>query len=153
MSENIVFTFLLDQQPTEVFNAINNVRGWWSESLEGESEKQGDEFIYRYKDLHYSKQRLTEVVPGKKIVWLVTDSHLSFTKKSDEWTGTQIVFTITSEGNQTKLHFEHVGLTPAVECFDACTGGWSHYLKQSLVPLITTGKGQPAIELSVVENG
>ena len=32
-------TFVVDQTPEEVFNAINNVRGWWSEEIEGGTEK------------------------------------------------------------------------------------------------------------------
>jgi len=138
---NIAYT--VDQSPAEVFEAINNVRGWWSGTLEGNTQKVNDEFTYRYKDLHYSRQRVVESVPGKKVVWLVTDSNLSFLDQKDEWTGTTVEFEISEAGGKTQLNFTHRGLTPAVECFEACTKGWTAYADRSLRSLITTGKGQP----------
>jgi hypothetical protein len=136
-------TIVVNKAPSEVFNAINNVRGWWSSTLEGNSEKLNDEFTYRYKDLHYSKQRLIEVIPGKKVAWLVTDSALSFVKKTNEWDGTIISFEIAENNGRTTVNFTHTGLTTSVECFDACSGGWNHYLHQSLAPLINQGFGNP----------
>jgi len=136
-------TFLVDQTPQEVFNAINNVRGWWSAELEGNSTQLNDVFEYRHKEFHYSKHRLTEVTPDKRIVWLTTDSSLSFTKDPDEWTGTSIIFDITQLGDKTQLLFTHEGLTPRVECYNDCSSGWTHYIHKSLYPLITTGKGEP----------
>jgi uncharacterized protein YndB with AHSA1/START domain len=136
-------TFTVDQSPEEVFEAINNVRGWWSEGIEEETNKLNDEFIYRHKDLHYSKQRLIEVIPGKRIVWLITESSLSFIKQKDEWNGTTVTFEIDKKGNKTQVTFTHVGLVPEFECFDACSGGWNYYLHKSLEKLITTGKGEP----------
>ena len=141
--KNFNMVFLFDQSPMEVFNAINNVRGWWSESIEGGTRELHDEFIYRHKDLHYTKQKLIEIVPGKKIVWLVTDSSLSFAKDKEEWTGTRISFEISGTGNKTKLVFTHHGLIPEFECYNACSGGWDYYINNSLLPLIRTGKGQP----------
>lgn len=139
-TQDLTFTLIVDQTPEVVFNAVNNVRGWWSETLEGDSEKLNDEFIYRYQDMHYSKQRLVEVVPNQKVVWLVLDSYLSFIEDKTEWTGTKISFEISTEQDKTHLVFTHHGLNPQVECYNACFDGWSHYIKGSLVALITAGE-------------
>ena len=136
-------TFLVDQTPEEVFEAINNVRGWWSGEIEGRTDKLGAEWTYRYKDMHRSKQKITELVPGKKVVWHVLDAYLSFVKDKTEWNGTDIVFEITRKGSKTELRFTHVGLAPKFECYDACSDAWGFYIKDSLHNLIAKGKGQP----------
>jgi hypothetical protein len=140
---NLTFTLLVDQSPEAAFDAIRNVRGWWSENIEGNTGQLHDEFIYRYKDMHYSKQRLVELIPKQKIVWLVTESQLYFLENKEEWTGTRISFEISQDDNKTKILFTHFGLTPASECYNACTKGWGQYVQQSLLSLITTGTGQP----------
>ncbi|PWK79847.1 uncharacterized protein YndB with AHSA1/START domain [Mucilaginibacter oryzae] len=135
-------SFTVTQTPQEVFNAVTNVRGWWWEGLEGESKQPGDEFTYRHKDIHYSRHRLTEVIPVKKIVWLTTDGSINFVDDKTEWTGTSMVFDIEAHNGQTTLYFTHIGLTPNLACYGACKGGWTYYL-QSLHNLIITGKGHP----------
>jgi hypothetical protein len=140
--ENFKKSFTVAQTPKEVFGAITNVRGWWSEGLEGSSKHAGDEFVYRYKDLHYSKHRLTEVVPSERVVWLTTDSKLKFDGHEAEWTGTSVIFDITEREGETVVEFSHKGLVPELACHDACTGAWGHYI-ESLHSLIATGIGDP----------
>jgi uncharacterized protein YndB with AHSA1/START domain len=141
--QDFTSTILVDQRPEEVFNAINHVREWWSEEVEGGTEKLNDEFRYHYKDVHLCKIRLIEVVPNQKVVWLVLDNHFNFTKDKTEWIDTKISFEISVKDNKTQLHFTHHGLTSAYECYDICFSAWTEYITKSLKDLITTGKGNP----------
>lgn len=145
-NKNLTITIPAGKDPIKAFGDINNVRGWWTENLEGNTEKLGDEFIVRFGDVHYSKQKLIEVVPGKKVVWLVTDSRLNFVKQQDEWTDTKISFDITDGDGETKITFTHIGLVPSIECYNGCSGAWTGYIADSLHELVTTGKGQPTLK-------
>jgi len=136
-------TILVEQSPEEVFNAVTNVRGWWSEEIEGGTQRQNDEFLYHYKDVHICKMKLVEVVPGKKVVWLVLDNHFNFTKDESEWKGNKIIFQISKKGNETQLTFTQEGLVPEYECYNVCHDAWTSYIQGSLRSLITTGKGKP----------
>lgn len=136
-------TIKVDQSPQEVFDAITNVRGWWSEEIEGDTIKLNDEFEYHYEDIHRCKVKLIEVIPNQKIVWLVEQNYFKFTKDKTEWTGTNPTFEISEKDGKTELRFTHVGLVPEYECFEICVGGWTNYIENSLFKLITTGKGAP----------
>jgi hypothetical protein len=135
--------FSVDQTPEEAFNAINNVRGWWSEEIEGGTGTPGDEFTYRHKDVHSCKLKLIEVIPDNKVVWLVLDNHFNFIEDDSEWKGTKITFEISKKGGKTEVHFTHLGLVPEYECYGVCSNAWGSYINGSLQSLITTGKGRP----------
>jgi hypothetical protein len=167
-------TFIVDQTPEKVFNAITNVRGWWSEEIEGSTDKLNDEFNYHFEDIHRCRMKITELIPDQKVVWLVLDNYFkpgifkdtsklmsewdAKRQNSDgshsspgielihdkaEWVDTKISFEISTKENKTQLRFTHIGLVPEYECFEVCVSGWTHYIRESLFQLITTGKGQP----------
>jgi len=146
-TQDFTATILVDQSPEEAFAAINNVRGWWTGNpgVEGSTNKLNDEFTYVYEPYHYSKHKVTELIPGKKVVWLVTDSQLNFIDQKDEWTNTEIVFEISAHDKQTQVKFTHVGLVPDGECYNDCSNAWGGYIKNSLFKLIS--EGAPAPEL------
>jgi len=129
--------------PQEVFKKINSVTKWWTEDLNGSSQQLNDEFTVRFGDVHVSKQKLVEVIPDKKVVWLVTGSKLNFIEDESEWTGTKISFELSNDDDKTQIHFTHIGLVPEVECYRDCTRGWDHYIKKSLFKFLTEGKGSP----------
>jgi hypothetical protein len=139
-------SILVDQTPEEAFDAIIDVRGWWTGNpgIEGSTDKLNDEFTYRYEPYHYSKQKVTELIRGKKVVWLVIDSNINFVEDKNEWKGTKITFDITEKGGKTEVHFTHVGLAPGIECYNDCSNAWGSYISNSLRNLIANGKGQPA---------
>lgn len=135
--------FTVDQSPEEVYRAINNVRGWWSGSIEGDTDKLGAEFKYRYKDFHHSTQRIAELVPAKRVVWHVTAADLNSFANKTEWIGTDIIFEIARKDGKTELRFTHAGLVPAFQCYGDCSGAWGELIGTNLRNLIATGKNQP----------
>ena len=130
-------TISVDQTPDEAYSAILHVGGWWAGSSEGKCNEVGEEFIHRDGEAHYCKIRVTELVPGRKVTWLVLDNHFNFVKDQDEWKGTQITFEIAKAGEQTQVHFVHLGLAPEFECFDVCSNAWGSLINGSLRTLIT----------------
>jgi Activator of Hsp90 ATPase homolog 1-like protein len=141
--QHLTASFTVDKTPEEAFAAINNVRGWWSGNIDGATDRLGAEWTYRYQDMHVSKQKIVELTPGKRVVWRVLDSYLSFVKDKHEWDGTTITFDIAPKGDKTEVTFTHVGLAPDVECYDACSNAWGSYIEGSLRNLIANGNGEP----------
>jgi hypothetical protein len=143
MSNDFTTTFSVEQEPGQVFGAINNVRAWWSGNVEGRTDELGAEFTYEVPGIHYTKLRITELAPDRSVAWLVLDSNLSFTEDKEEWTGTTIRFDIVADGGPTQVRFTHQGLVPVVECFEVCSTAWGQYINGSLRDLITAGAGAP----------
>ena len=136
-------TLLVDQTPEKAFNAINNVRGWWTENSEGSTQELNDEFTVRFGET-FITMRIAEMIPERKVVWLVTDCYKHWLKNNKtEWTGTKISFDISEKDYKTQILFTHFGLIPTLECFYGCANAWSEYLHQSLPGLITKNKGKP----------
>ena len=146
--ENQSFTtsITVDQSSHAVFEAVTNVRGWWSETIVGDTAKQGDEFEFEVKDVHYSKQLLIEVIPDQRVVWLVIEANMTFIEDHEEWKGTKVIFDIQKDGEKTKLTFTHEGLVPAIACYGTCMPAWTQYIEHSLKQLIETGFGDPNLE-------
>lgn len=142
-SQDFTTTILVDATPQQAYDAINNVRGWWSENIEGDTDKLNSIYDYHYQDVHRSKIKVVELIPAQKVVWLVLDNYFKFTEDKSEWINTKIVFDITRKNDKTEVRFTHQGLVPDYECYDVCFDAWTGYIQNSLKKLITTGKGDP----------
>lgn len=131
--ENFTYSFTSSKTPGEIFELLLDIEQWWSglyeETIKGKSHKLNDEFSFEAGNgIHYSKQKLVELIPGKRIVWQVTDSKLNFLTDPGEWANTKICFDISGEGNKTMVTFTHDGLVPRIECYDQCSDAWTGYL-------------------------
>ncbi|PWT77658.1 MAG: ATPase [Bacteroidetes bacterium] len=134
-SLDFTFTFESSKSPNEIFETLLDARGWWSglysEKFKGSTDKLNEDFTFNAGGgAHYTKQRLTELVPDKKIVWLVVESNLNFLKDPEEWTGTKICFDISKKENKTEVRFTHEGLVPNLEAYDGCANAWTKYLQK-----------------------
>lgn len=136
--------FSVDRTPDQVFDAINDVRGWWMTRIDGDNRAVGNEFSYRVPGIHFCRMRVTEFVPGEKVVWTVVDNHMDFIEDQSEWKGTEIRFELGQKDGGTEVRFTHDGLVPSYECFDICRNAWSFYVGDSLRSLAATGEGQPS---------
>lgn len=134
-NKNFQYSFTTSKNTKEVFAHLINPKNWWvgifGETIEGKSEKINDEFSFKAGEgMHYTKQKLIELVPDKKIVWLVTESNLTFLEHTNEWEDTKICFDLEEVGDQTKISFTHDGLKPQIECYGNCSSGWTQYLQK-----------------------
>lgn len=134
---------IVEQDPETVYNAINNVRGWWSEEIEGPTDVLNKEWFYHYKDIHLCKMKVVTLNPYQKVVWEVMENHFNFVSNTTEWVGNRLIFEIVKEDGKTKLTFTQQGLTSFYECFEVCREAWTNYITSSLYKLITTGRGEP----------
>jgi len=135
---NYTITIEIAKSPYDVFShIINDVSKFWPEEFEGESTKLNDEFIFRSGDTHYSKNRVVEFVPNKKVVWLVTES----IRKTDgfEWTGTKMIFELTPKADNTLLKFTYDGFILENE-YDRLVQICDLVIKEKLYNLITNNK-------------
>jgi hypothetical protein len=136
-------TILVDETPEAAYGAIKNFRGWWSEDIEGNTDRLNETFFYHYKDVHLSKIKLIEMLPNEKLVYLVLDNQFNFVKDKTEWINTKLIFEISKDGEKTKIKFTHEGLVPVYECYNVCHDAWTSYIQGSLRDFIATGKGKP----------
>ena len=141
--QDFTTTISVNESPEAVYNAVNRVREWWGEDVEGSNDEVGDEFTFRVEDIHYSKIKVIELVANRRVVWHVLDNRMSHVEDQSEWVGTTITFDIAAKSEQTDLRFTHIGLVPAYECFDVCSNAWGTLMHGSLRGLITTGNGHP----------
>ena len=125
----------------EAIKKISNVPGWWGVVFTGNAEKQGDIFTITMGGDSFFNFTVTELVPGKRVVWLVTDCNMPWYNDKKEWANTRLIFDLEENKGVTVLTFTHEGLTPAVECWNDCEPGWTHWIKTSLFSYLTTGQG------------
>ena len=132
----------VNRPSTELFQCITqDVSKWWGgKDLAGKTCKLGDQFTIHHPGAHFSTQKLVEVIPNKRLAWLVTEGRLHWLRKDqNEWTNTKMVFELMEKANTTILHFTHVGLTPEKECYERVSQGWTTVINDYLFNWVTKG--------------
>jgi hypothetical protein len=125
----------------EAIKKISNLPGWWGITFSGNSEKQNDQFTVKMGGDSFFNITVSELIPGKRVVWLVTDCYMPWFADKKEWANTKIIFDLTENDGLTTVIFTHDGLTPEVDCYKDCESGWTHWIKTSLFSYFTTGEG------------
>jgi hypothetical protein len=125
----------------EAIKKISNVPEWWGITFTGNSEKQNEKFTVKMGADSFFNFTVAELIPGKRVIWLVTDCNMPWYSDKKEWANTKLIFDLAENGGVTELNFTHEGLTPDVECYKDCEPGWTHWIQTSLFSYLTNGKG------------
>ena len=138
---------VLSASAADVYLAIatqQGLRSWWTEACDADSHV-GGLATFRFGSTHKT-MRIDRLDPDREVRWHCVQSHIVAPGVPEgEWQGTDIVFRLTPRGAaQTVLDFEHIGLTPAIACWQICNDGWSQFLG-SLQSLVETGTGAPFV--------
>lgn len=131
-----------DISPAEALSRISRVSDWWTKNFTGRSQNPGDTFTVRFGET-FVDFKVKEVVPGKKVVWQVTDCNLHWINDKKEWKHTSIVWEVSPNNEATHVKMTHVGLVPGVECYANCEKGWDFCVGESLLKLLTENRGLP----------
>ncbi|HEX4206978.1 MAG TPA: SRPBCC domain-containing protein [Ktedonobacteraceae bacterium] len=121
----------------EAFQKISSPSIWWTANIKGSAKNLNDVFTM-FTERDTVTLQVVEVVPNKKLVWLVTDCQMLWLKDPTEWKNTQMVFEISEGSQQTSIDMTHVGLVPEVECYHVCEPGWNGHLN-NLAAWLETG--------------
>jgi len=143
-NKDLIVTAEFEASVKDVFKFITtDVGRWWGQNdFHGKSERPDDEFTIHHPGAHWSRQRLIEVIPDQRVVWLVTESRLDWLTNKSEWTGTKMIFELSTRDDNTLLRFVHEGLIPEKECYDKCAQGWNRVIKEWLPDFITRNERQ-----------
>jgi hypothetical protein len=124
-------------------SSIAGLRAWWTEDCDGDP-LPGGTF-----DVHFGgvekTMRVASPAKDSEVRWVCTAAFIDVPSlgRKDEWVGTEMIFRLSAvEDGKTRLDFEHIGLAPALECYELCAGGWRQFLG-SLRQYVETGTGMP----------
>lgn len=139
---------LVQAPPRRLYQALTTqkgLQGWWTEHC-SVGDGVGARSTFYFGET-WKIMRTASLKADAEVRWTCTDSRIAAPglKRADEWIGTDIVFRLSPRGEHTLLQFEHIGLTPQIECYALCASGWHQFLG-SLKQYAETGKGAPYAE-------
>ena len=94
----------------EAIKKISHVPAWWGVTFTGNAEKQNDEFTVKMGGDSFFNFTVTELIPGKRVVWLVTDCNMPWYSDKKEWADTRLIFDLDEHNGITALNFTHKAL-------------------------------------------
>ena len=130
------------------FDAITTgINKWWGNVDNSYIRALGDEFSIFFEEETQWRFTITKLEKYAAVIWqcIYADHTFSGLKGiKEEWLNTEIIFNFKElDANTIELYFEHKGLTPALNCYQICDAGWTHFIVTSLKQYLETGKGSP----------
>jgi hypothetical protein len=131
------------------FKAVSTgINKWWGRVDNSNINKVGDTFTVFFEE---DTEWVFEIIyysPNKEIHWKCIKANHYITGLENieqEWLNSEIIWNIKEVEGGVEVSFEHIGLTPKLNCYDACDAGWTHFITTSLKQYLDTGIGTPSI--------
>lgn len=140
-TENFSTSIITDIAPAEALQKISRIADWWGVGFEGSAEQQGNQFVIKMGAEAWFNFTVSELIPGKKVVWHVDDCYMPWYDDKTEWKDHNMLFELSETDDQTQLTFTHEGLVAGIACFKDCVPGWTHWITRSLLSYFNTGQG------------
>ena len=141
-------TTIINTTKEKAFKAITiGIDSWWGYVDNPAISKVGDEFSILFEEETEWRFEVSALHKFDEVRWtcIYANHHVSnLTGIKEEWLNSEIVFKFHELGDyKIELFFEHQGLTPALNCYQICNAGWTHFIGTSLKQYLETGKGAP----------
>jgi uncharacterized protein YndB with AHSA1/START domain len=123
-----------------VYEALTDsakLAGWWTSDTRGNGAVPGGVLEFWFGDF-YQMFEVVELQPDQRVRWKAIGN-----KSMDEWDGTEVAFSLSSDGKQTYVNFSHAGWRRDNGFLPHCSTKWAVFML-SLKDLLEKGKGQPA---------
>ncbi|MFF5173834.1 SRPBCC domain-containing protein [Micromonospora sp. NPDC000089] len=124
----------------ELFTSAEGVSRWWGPT-EGDATV-GGVLVSDFGRYGVHTQRVREAGPDRVVWEPIVVPGTRPTEDTQEWLGTTIEIDIAPTDTGTRLRFRHAGLTPRLDCWDACSNGWAQFMA-SIESYARTGTGTP----------
>jgi uncharacterized protein YndB with AHSA1/START domain len=129
-------------------STVEGVAGWWTKDTSGVS-KVGETIEVRFhsregKQIGHMTMKVIALDLNKKVHWRVTAG-------PEEWVGTDVVFDLSQEGDDTIVLFGHKKWREVNDFTSHCSTKWATFLL-SLRELVESGKGKPSPDDLKIDN-
>ena len=129
-------------------STVEGVAGWWTKETSGVS-KVGETIDVRFhsregKQIGHMIMKVMALDLNKKVHWRVTAG-------PEEWVGTDVVFDLSQEGDDTIVLFGHRNWQEVNDFTSHCSTKWATFLL-SLRELVESGKGKPSPDDLKIDN-
>jgi uncharacterized protein YndB with AHSA1/START domain len=142
-TEDYTADLALAAAPSEVlalFISPAGVSRWWGPT-EGDGAP-GGSLVTSFGEHGVNAMRVLETGPNRVVWRSIAAEDTTPTGHTKEWLGTTMEFDIEADAGGTRLRFRHAGLTPQLECWDACIAAWAYFMA-SIKAAAETGTGTP----------
>jgi len=134
-------------QKSTFIAASKGLNKWWGRVDNSDINKVGDSFSIYFEDTEW-RFEITKFSMYEEIHWKCIFAHHTVSgleNVKEEWLNTEIIWKFKNIEKGTEISFEHKGLTPELNCYDVCNGGWNFFIANSLKDYLEKGKGNPRI--------